>query len=252
MRKYLLVLLMLLLALPSAACVTKQATAHDIYSKAAVAMGNATSLAVKTDMGMYITEYGTSTEVVMTGSVKVNKKSKTDVEVLTEVVVNIYGQNVSVTTYYKDGTSYVGAGTQKYRVEVPLEDFLQQTNTEPFSFPDTAVLDQQVMEKDGGKELSFTLDGSALSDAIIKQVGSFTELVGEEAAFSIGDVKYVVLVDGQGYLKTTDMNFDMQARIEDETRGFTMRIGIEYEQINDVVIDFPDDLDSYKPLYEQN
>ena len=250
MKKFVVILFMLLFVFSTTACAAgslapKTALAYDIYSKAAEAMEDVESLAADTVMTMTTTVDGEEFEIEMSGFIKAVTLSETEVEMHLNMSTTIMGEKMNIEAFFKDGVYYMEMQGQKISMEMPLEQVMQQAHTKLLDFPDTAIKNQQETKKDGGEELSFVLDGAVLTDAIAEQMGGLADMLGEQADMTIGDIEYVVFIDGKGNLKTTTMNFSMEMGVMGETVPVSMEMSMEYVQINNVTIDFPNDLDSY-------
>lgn len=249
MKKIVAILLVLTVMLTLAACEKaepKTALAYEIYNEATGAMSDIGSLAANTSVTMSMVVEGEEMVVEMSGLVKAVYISETEVEMQMDMATTIMGEDMEIKYFYKDGIYYMDAAGQKIAMEMPLEQMLEQANTEALAFPDTAVKNQQVTEKNGGQELSFTLDGEALIDAVAGQLGSLSSMLGGETNFSMGDIEYVVFVDGQDTLKNTWMSFSMELSVMEDTIPISAEVSMDYLQINNVSIDFPTDLDSYE------
>jgi hypothetical protein len=253
MKKIVVMLLVLTLMLTMTACVgsgpkTAQA-AYDIYSRAAEAMSNIESLAANTNMTMSMSYEGEEIKIELAGFIKEVILSETEVEMQLEMNTSTMGQDMEIKAFYKDGIYYMESLGQKVSMEMPLDQMLEQANTKALSFPDTAIKSQRATEKDGGQELSFTLDGTVLTDAIAGQLGNLSAMLGEQPDMTLSDIEYMVFIDGKSSLKTTWMSFSMEMGMMGETIPVSAEISMEYVQINNVSIDFPADLDSY-PLID--
>jgi len=260
MKRTVVLLLLLALTLSTAACAgeaggggggvggPKTALAYDTYSQATEAMSNIESLIADTDISMTMSFAGQDMSVEMSGIIKQVILSETELEMQMNMRTITMGEEIDFITYYKDGVYYMELEEQKMCMEVPLEHIQAQANTEALAFPDTAIKEQQATEKDGGQELYFILDGSTLTEAITKQIGSIGDMLGEQSELTIGDIEYKVFVDAQGDLKTTWMSFEMEMNILEEAVPISMEASLNYLQINNVSIDFPADLDTYLPF----
>ena len=250
MRKILLILFLLLFTLTSAACAaaTNAVVAFDIYNQATAAMKNIKSLAADTRVKMIMSMNEKEIAVEISGSIKSITISETEVEMQVDMNTIVMGQEIELKAFYKDGVYYVDTEGQKFSMELPIEQMKRQTNIEALSFPVTAIKNQQITKKDNGNELSFTLDGTTLTDAVAAQLGDLSSILSAGVVMSIGDIEYMIFIDKQGNLKTTQMIFSMEVNMLGATVPFSAEINADYVQINDVTIDFPDDLDAYLPM----
>jgi len=252
MKKIAAILLVGALMITMAACANEgpktALAAYDIYSQAAEYMSNIESLAANTNMTMIMSYDGEEVEIAVSGFVKEIIISETEVEIQMEMTTATMGQEVEVKAFYKDGVYYMESSGQKFSMEMPLDQILEQANTGTLTFPDTAVKDQLATEKGDGQELSFTLDGAAMTDVIAKQLGSLAAILGEQPDMTMSDIDFVAFIDGQGKLKTTWISFNMEMNMMGETLPISAEVSMDYLQINDVSIDFPTDLDSYQQV----
>jgi len=223
------------------------ASAFSIYDQVNEALSDVKSFAANTNMVMTMFMDGEATDMEMTGLIKMVTLSDTDVEMQIDVKTVLEGVDVDVNSFYKDGMYYVDTPDGKFYMELPLVKMMEQASAaQTLSFSEEAVMNQKVVDKNGGKELSFTLDGEALMDEMFAQLGDLASTLGlDENDMSFGDVEYVVFIDGQNNLKTTKTSFDMEMSMMGETMTISSVTNLEFVQINDVTIDFPDDLDAY-------
>jgi hypothetical protein len=259
-REIAAILLALVLMLTVAACTgsssggggggTQTALAYGIYSQASEALSKVNSLAANTQVIMKMFADGEELEVIMNGLIKVVRLNETEVEM--ELAMQTISEDITeFKAYYKDGLYYLDSKDSKFSMEIPLEQIIKQTTstTEALDFPETVVKNQKMTETGGGKELIFTLDGGAMIDEVAAQLGDFAEnMMVEGVEIVFGDIEYAVIIDEQDNLKETRMSFDMEMKMLEETAFINAEIRMEYLQINNVIIDFPDDLETYEYL----
>ena len=223
-------------------------TAYSVYNQAYEALSKIDSFAANTTMIMTTLTAGGEMPVAMTGFIKMVNLSETEVEMQMDMQTDYMGFVMDSRTFYKDGMYYIDIAGAKNKVEVPLDQIMKQvSSTEAFIFSEDAIKNQNIVDKNGGKELSFTLDGNAVINEIFAQIGDFADMMAADGIdMSIGDVDFVVFIDGQNNLKTTWMSLNMDMSIMGDTASVNLETRLEYLQINNVTIDFPDDLDAYE------
>lgn len=243
MKKVIALLIIVVLTFTLASCANEEA--YDLYLKANESLDGAESLYASTTTIMDMSYLDESISMEMTGIIKEIVKSETDIEMemVSELIMD--GETMSFTAYFLDGYYYFDMYGEKYKTEMSIEDMLEQTDTVVIDFPKEAIKAEAVEKIDGGKELVFTLDSSALQDQLDKQVAG---LVGFDISIAYGDVSMSMILDKSGQVKSISMSFGFDMESEGETIHTQAEVIMDIIQLGGVTIDYPADLDSYVEL----
>lgn len=246
MKKIIALALAIVMLLPAAGCGVK-ASAYDSYSSAFEKMESYTAVEANTQTVVTMTIDGEVMEVAVEALIKEYIHSETDVEFSADATTSMLGMSIDMNMYYKDGYYYMSVMGQNMKMSLPLEDAMKQASTEAIEFEESAIKEQAVTDKDGGKELTFVLDGAAMTTMLNEQLGAMEGTLGVSALeYNYGDVNVTVFVDSDGNLKTTDMTTSYEMEVEGDKVPADITMHMEYIAFNeDVSVDVPEDLDSY-------
>lgn len=247
-KKICAVLLAALMVFALAACNAPETlrTVYQIYTRANEAMKSVDSLLMDISVDMRMEVMGQSMDVTMTGTAAEVIRSETDIDMRMEMSTSVFGQELGITAYFKDGVYYMDSMGQKVKMAMSVADMMKQSNTEAFMFPESAVKESSVTDKDGGKEISFSLDGAALDDMLMQQMAGMDALLDLGADLSIGDVSLRAVVDKDERLQSMVLAYTLEMGIEGQTANADCRISLTVVQYGGVTVEFPDDLDTYE------
>ena len=118
---------------------------------------------------------------------------------------------------------------------MPLEDIMAQTGL--VSFPENAIVAQQVIGTGDGIELSFILSGDAMADLANDALAAMGDPAGLEML--IGDVFVTCVLDANGDLISMEMLMDVSMEIEGLVVEISTLVRTEVVQLGGVTITFP-------------
>lgn len=247
MKKILLMILAVTAALSFQGC-GKEASAFEVYMQASEAMKKVDSISMNTNTKMSISVNEEKMDMTMSGTISEVIKSETEIDMELDMQTNVRGQNMPMKAYYKDGMYYVDAEGSKMKMEMPLDKMLAQTNSNLIEFPESSITNQSLKDVDGNKELTFTLDGSALKDVLDKQLSSLKNITGSLEDFNIGSINLKAVVDKDGNMKSCQLVFPLEMSANGQNMKMDCDIEMEIIQVGGVTINFPEDLDTYKEV----
>ena len=231
----------------AAACGGTKASAYGSYTAAMEKMEKASAVEIKLTSDITLTVAGQTTDMTMDGVVKQRTISDTEVEFSSVMSTNTMGMSIDMTTYFADGFYYMEMMGQKFKIALPLEDALAQTQTSTPEFEEAAIKDSSMADKDGGKEVTFVLDGAVMSDMVQDQLaglGDMGEMEGLDMTY--GDVSMVSFIDKDGNMKTSSVEMSFEMTMQGMTIPMEITMNMEYIAFDDdVTVDVPADLDSY-------
>lgn len=225
----------------SKAAAPAKGAAYDIYKAAYEKFDTAKGVTMNMGMDMKIGGEGMELTIKTTGPVEMNRPSEDVLDMKIAQNMETFGQSIDMTIYYKDGYLYTDVAGQKIKQKLSAEEAMKQANYSDM-FPEEAIKDQSVKDVEGGVELSFVVDGSALKDMI---AGELAELGTSEDGANFKDANVVTVISKDGDLISQSIKMDFSMNIEGTDTEASIDVSISDIKIGDVKIDFPDDLDSY-------
>jgi hypothetical protein len=237
--------------------------AYALYTNAAEALQGADGYSMDMDIKMAMEIAGQSASTDITSNFAVNDPAG-DIEMKSVQSMSLLGQDMVNTSYIKGGNLYSETLGQKMKMPMDAAMLKSQTSNVVL-FPKDAIIDEKIDDADGGKKLSFTLKGEAMSDFVKKQMASVSEV--EDLDISFGNAEISALVDGDGKMSectmTVSLAMDMgvadmgteaeetstdAAAADAEKFSTEMTINMKNIKIGKTAIEFPTDLDTYTEL----
>ncbi|MDL2219855.1 hypothetical protein LJC04_05965 [Ruminococcaceae bacterium OttesenSCG-928-O06] len=243
MKKTVSLLLIVLMALCFVACGGEEAkTPYQLYVDANQKMTDAGSFAADAHMLISMSMMGQTMDMEMDTTIKTITRSETDIDMEMLMTMSYAGMTIDTTAYYTDGYMYALAMGQKQKQKMDAADMASQGSYN-IDFTESAVKESSVTDVDGGKLLSFVLDGSVMNDLMAQQMAGTGG--GDDVDVTIEDVPMEVTIDGDGNLKNLVMDFTMVVTSQGLSIDCTVSMTMDAIQVGGVTIDFPADLDTY-------
>ena len=245
--KICILVLVVIMLFSATACGGAKASAYSTYTAAMEKMENASAVEIKLSSDMTLTMAGQTTDITMDGVVKQKTISDTEVELSAVMSTNTMGMSIDMTTYFADGYYYLEMMGLKYKIALPLEDALAQAQTSTPEFEESAIKENTMTDKDGGKEVTFVLDGAVMSDMVQDQLAGLGDMgETEDLDMTYGDVTVTSFIDKDGNMKTSSVQMSFEMSMQGMTIPMEMTMNMEYIAFDDdVTIDVPADLDSF-------
>lgn len=255
MKKFisLLITLLLITSLFAGCQLVPGSNAYKIYNTVQDSLGGMTSIDMDLEAKCSINVDGEVMPVNMTGNIKQVMKSETDIDMEMIMSTQSSGETVDIKAYYTDGSYYTEVMGQKIKMPMDLEEATKQANTTMPEFPVDAVKDSVVTKTDNGKLVSFTIDYTYLKDYLESSVSGMLSSIGspDDFEFSFNDVKFDIFVDKDNNFDSMNMIFDMTMVAEGQEVTMEYDMLLKLNSFNDVVINFPADLDTYQEISYQ-
>jgi hypothetical protein len=252
MKKILSVVLSVVLVLSCvfilSSCNSLGTKTYDIYMNALEKLNKAESVLYKGKMNM---EVAGDECFSLKADFEVSQvtRSESDMDLKMVMSIDMYGMKLKTTSYFKDGFLYTETMGHKMKMEMPLEEAIsQQLSMKPIEFPATAIKNETVKDtKDGGKKISFKLDGSAVDD-LMDMLDLDGLGISDDGSMDMkfNDFELSVTVDNNGDFKTLKMDFAIDINANGEAMNIIYNITMNIVQIGGVTVNFPADLDTYE------
>jgi hypothetical protein len=230
----------------------EQRSAYEIYMLASEALENAESMIMESSTVMKMDMDGEEMEMVMDAVIEMVMRSETDIDMRMVATTKMDDMEMPSEMYFRNGVMYMDMLGMQMKMEMPLEQMLEQVNsTGALDFPEEAILDASMTAVDGGTKITFTLSGSVMSDMIDELTGGILATMGiddMDMSVNMGDIIYVVVVDADYMLTTMDMTMFVSMEVDGETMSMDVVTSMEVIQIGGVEITFPDYLDDFMDM----
>jgi len=150
--------------------------------------------------------------------------------------------------FYKEGYAYTeDFGVDgKTKTEMDKSDFESTFYSDVIHFPKSAVKSASMTKQDGDKILNFILDATEINDFMWNAIAS--GFYSEYSSTSVGDMILKAVFNEDYILKSYSWQVNISQKYSwsaDERNG-KMKLSFDVISVNDVVIDFPADLDEYR------
>lgn len=236
---------------------SEEKDAFQLYSEMNQALEQVSSIQGSMDIDMKLTASKETLDLAMDMDITAVKRSETDADLAMKIESDMAQLgSFTMQAYTKDGYMYLDMLGMKIKSpydpsadsdesQLPMAD---SYNRAVIDFTTEAVKESAIAKTDKGRELTFTLDGSKLTDALSGLVGNITESLGEGSNFSYNDVKYTVVVDQDNLPVSQNMTFSFDMEIEGERASADCDINSDFAYNKVENIEYPDDLDTYEEL----
>ena len=228
--------------------------AYYLYKKMTELMADIKSIDMEISALSDLSIDGEEASTYADGNIKKVINSDTDIEIYTDFEMYINGDFItSMAAYYTGGIYYSSSSSefggdikQSYKME-DIQHAAFMPHADLLDFPESAVKDYKISDYNGGKKIEMTLDGNNVTSLLEKEQG-VDDLY-------ISEVICEFIIDENNMLKfhRTIYEIKMTLRIPDENNvlidsHYDMKrdTSVTVNSYNDVVIDFPDDLDEYE------
>ncbi len=224
-------------------------SAYDIYMKAAEALREVDSLRMNMtmEMGMGDDETETFSFSAYTEQVFI---SETEIDMKMDMTIELMGESMNTLMYYKDGMAYMEMYDMKVKQPMDVDEAMQQGNVETIDFNEDVILSQSMNEVSGNKEITFVLDGVALSDELLKQMNGVDSQTAGAGSVTFDDMEMEVVIDSSGNIKSYSISCPYHTSAPGYVVSGNMNVSMEVLQIGGVTIAYPADLDSYLGMEE--
>lgn len=247
MKKMLALLMSGIMVLSLAACSGDTAkTPEELYDEAVAKSANLSAMDAEMDITMDMDMGGMTLGMTMTADMQTKKVSDTDVQMAMVMKTAILGQEVSIEEYFKDGNLYMndGMGT---KVMAPIDYSVVADSVQMNSATSRDFMDHlEMIEQEGNYVFNYTISTDKLDDYLASAMGDMEEMLGDTGSYTISEMSGQCIVDKDLNVLSDNVHMVMDMTMEGQTMSIAMDLGIKYNAIgDDVVVNFPEDLDSY-------
>ena len=230
--------------------------AYALYQAMNEALADVTSLDADMTINIQVTEDDETFTMIMDGNVKTIMHSDTDIDMHMVLTTSLHGdgynESDTVTAFFTNGYIYMDMDGFRIRQAMNLDEAMEMANTvETLDFVQDAVIESSVSNISGGRRLELTLDGSVIPEIndLMADMGAMPGGMEDLGiSVSLGNVIVEADVDSNNMLKSYRMVTDMTMEIDGYTSTTTIDMTLTVNSFNDVVINFPDDLDDYMDM----
>lgn len=243
--------------------------AYGLYSTVADSVKDATAVEGTYQIKVNFAAGGMSMGMTIDGNMQMIKRSETEADMAMNMKMDMgalgAGTN-EMSMYMKDGWQYMNMAGIKTKEEISAAssdtetldpEVLQKLQNDLISFDKSLIVSSNTTKADGGKKISFELDGQKIYDSLMKfykenldedlDLDDFGGLLNgteeEDVNFALGNVQYSVFVDKDNVMYAANVVLSIEAG-----EGYKVDVQIDLSDLgfdSFTEIDFPDDLEDY-------
>lgn len=238
-----------------AGCGSKSLTAEEVLAKATEKQQAAKSIDASMKMDISMDIAGQSIDYDMDVDMKAIDMNEEGMQMSMQTDMDILGQQMSMNTYYTDGCYYMDSMGQKMKMNMDIAEMTEtlKQNSVFTEIPADAYKSLEVEEKDGGRMLTYTADGSQLTEIVDSIMSGMMGSLGEmdDMDVGLGDVSGTITLDKDFNVTAQTMKMDMTMTVEGMDVGASMDMDMTVNNPGqEVTVELPDDLDSYEEMEE--
>lgn len=266
MKKLSAIILAMLMLLTITACGNgNNDKAYEAYVAAADAVNAADSLSVKTSTKMQMSSGGETIHLNMVGTMQIVKTSETSIDMAMDMTVEMEESpemSADLKLYYTNDTMYLdmqGVQMKKAATQEEVEDISSELATEAMKFPKEAIKNQKMSETGDETTIDLTLKSDAVNELVENATASIMDSLQKQLNLSkdqmqatYADVLLHAVLSKDGSMRNVVMTVPMTVKADGESLDANVEISLDYLQVGDVTINFPEDLDSYIDMGEAN
>ncbi|MDR1082558.1 MAG: hypothetical protein LBL27_01660 [Coriobacteriales bacterium] len=271
MKKFVVLLVAFLLVLPLAACDQKpsdtgdtggspantsgdekavEKVAYQYYQEALAKQDAATSMVMDIAYDVKLELNGQNMGTSMNGSMEMLTgvtPENSQIHMLANMAIPTLG-DVDSEIWFKDGWMYMDMMGMKLKQSASAEDVFQQQGAgKSITFGEDAIVNQEITDTaDGGKKLTFLLDGAKMTEYTETLLKSMKEAGGEDVAVDLSTVNVTETLDAEGNVTGIIMDFSATMVVADQEVSSTYYMDMSNIKLNTLTsIEFPSDLEEY-------
>jgi hypothetical protein len=219
--------------------------AYALYKAASEAMNSAEGYEMDIKAESFIEMNGEKSDTVTESHSAVNDP-RGNIEMKSVTKTGMAGDMIDTVSYLKDSVLYTETMGQKISMKLDMSQLGSYANS-ALEFEETAMIDGDITDVDGGKQVTFKIKGDAIADFIKKQSGGMN--LGDaisDVGMEFGDAMVTAVIGADGVMTECITEFSYSMTQEDFTLSMTQKSTSTNIKLGKVQIDFPDDLDSYQ------
>jgi len=208
-----------------------------------------------TTMKMVMSMQGMTIEVPMTMKIKGDMRDEKAPALSVDMEMSIMGEKMEVGICYVDGIAYLNMMGSKIKTKASDSDLEEifgsagldsDASTELFFDSEMISKAEITEEKDGSFTAKVTIDGKEYKDAIMEEIGSLIDSIGEEGDIELGETVVVIGVDKDDNVVSYSMKINLKMNIEGIATDATVDMDMKFNAVgDDFKIGAPADAASY-------
>jgi len=225
--------------------------AYGLYSTVADSVKDATAVEGTYQIKVNLAAGGMSMGMTMDGNMQTIKRSETEADMAVNMKMDMWQYMNMAGIKTKEEISAAASDTEALDPEV-----LQKLQSDLISFDKSLIVSSSTTKAEGGKKISFELDGQKIYDSLMKfykenfdedldldDFGGLLSGTEEDVNFALGNVQYSVFVDKDNVMYAANIVLSVEAG-----EGYKVDVQIDLSNLgfdSFTEIDFPDDLEDY-------
>jgi len=212
---------------------------------AAMAGAESSQLSMYTGFRMYVGDalFSIETDILLW---------QADADAKIDMITSLTGEQATKIVYFRDGIAYTDIEGMQTQRQASQEDIfsevgISQVDLVPLglmNFDMDAIIEQRGFGLDGGYELIFALNPSTMHYAVDKVVELLDANI-DGTSIQPASADFFVSLDEDRNITLFDLFVTFHIDIDGELAQAGLVIAVEYIQIGDVTIDFPEDLATF-------
>ena len=250
----LLTLLAVLLVFASAACSKVEQEAYALYLAMCAAVEGATSSQAQSESRITMRDDAEAFSMLLLVEwEEISQGAEIQMAMRTTMDMDEMS-TMDMSMYYKDGWMYQEIMGMKMRMPMPAEeaqDALDAGMMMRVDFGEKDIVRAKVTDVDGGKLLSFVLNGEALGDALTGMIDSLMGTITGigSVRYAVGDVDYSIWIDSAFLPWEERMKYDVTITFQGGSLVAESDMQVWYAPFNTLrEVSFPSDLDDYEEV----
>ncbi|MDR1185417.1 MAG: hypothetical protein LBK67_11575 [Coriobacteriales bacterium] len=225
--------------------------AYELWEVANKSREEAESISFELDYQMTLAnvEPSKGIEMSMSGPIQMASQGSDDAQMALDLRVVAMGQNLSMQAWYKDGYYYYSLLGMKLKQAMSTQDALSQNSFTFLSFSESAIKEQSLSDTpDGGKRLSFLLDGTQTTELVEDLLASGAQSSGLDLGsldIATHDITVIAVVDQNDRLSECTYGFDINMPADTGWTTAACHVAMTQIRYDNLSIVFPNNLDSY-------
>jgi hypothetical protein len=234
------------LVLSLAACGSSASSdPYELYINAAKKLDKPDAVSMNMNMKTAATIGEESYDSTIDGTIAmIYSDDRKSVDMSMDLKTSTDGEETTMLAYYKDGYLYSELMGMKLKMETPMDEAVGSfSGSQVQIFSADAVIDKKLEKVKGGTKVTIKVKGDALKELA---ADSLSDLGDTDTEITYQDATISAVIDKKGNLIAYDVDMSFDVVAEDNSGSFKVKASLSDIVIDNVKIDFPDDLDEYQ------
>ena len=224
----------------------------DMYTSAVHPISESSSSTMSVFATMRAESHGTEqVSMAMSGHIRQTLVGTTGPEIHMEMLTIMDGMEIPVSAFYRNGMYYVDMNGVGIRMPMDYRVLAEQTHVgiDDFLFQEYSILHNYGFQlPDGGYDIFFTLASSAVYHMVEREM---REVFNEVNQLTFSDIRVNANLNEARELEAVSYDISFAMETEGQPINVWMSAGALIEELGNVVIEFPEELNNFVLVDEQ-